>query len=404
MKILIVNSYYNYGSTGKIVARIAEYVKSNSNHEVLCCYAWTKASLGENNEFCYGNKIDGIATNILVHLTGSRYGFAYYTTNKLLRKIIEFNPDVINLHCTNSYDLNIWKFIKKIKCLDIPLIITEHAEFFHTGNCPYAFDCKQWVDGCRKCENINFSCKSLIFDRTRSNYQKMMLALDNYKKLELVDVSPWLLSRTRISSITKLTSSRCILNGIDCSVFKNIKSNDMDSSVLSHFDRDKKSILHVTSDFSSPRKGGHYLIELAKRLPQYNFIVIGPGDDSNSLSNLEHIKFISNQMELACYYSMADLCVLTSKNETFGMTVAESLCCGTPVVGFNAGGPESICIKEFCRFSEYGNIDVLIENIIATLNSDIDKLSISEKAKYIYSSETMGEAYLQLFEEIVGEK
>ncbi len=34
------------------------------------------------------------------------------------------------------------------------------------------------------------------------------------------------------------------------------------------------------------------------------------------------------------------------------MVTAESLCCGTPVVGFTAGGPESIAIDAFSNFVE----------------------------------------------------
>jgi glycosyltransferase involved in cell wall biosynthesis len=35
------------------------------------------------------------------------------------------------------------------------------------------------------------------------------------------------------------------------------------------------------------------------------------------------------------------------------MIVAESLCCGTPVVGFKAGGPESIAIDDYCVFVQF---------------------------------------------------
>ena len=43
-------------------------------------------------------------------------------------------------------------------------------------------------------------------------------------------------------------------------------------------------------------------------------------------------------MRLAEYYSLVDVTVITSFHETFSMVVAESLSCGTPIVGFKAGG------------------------------------------------------------------
>jgi phosphatidylinositol alpha-mannosyltransferase len=48
-------------------------------------------------------------------------------------------------------------------------------------------------------------------------------------------------------------------------------------------------------------------------------------------------------MDLPMYYSAASATVLSSVNETFGMTMIESLACGTPVVGTNSGAvPEVI--------------------------------------------------------------
>ena len=54
---------------------------------------------------------------------------------------------------------------------------------------------------------------------------------------------------------------------------------------------------------------------------------------------------------------MANLTILTSQFETFSMVCAESLCSGTPVVGFKAGAPEQISIQQYSEFVEYGKID-----------------------------------------------
>lgn len=79
------------------------------------------------------------------------------------------------------------------------------------------------------------------------------------------------------------------------------------------------------------------------------------------------------------------------------MPVAESLCCGTPVVGFEAGGPESIAIKDYSYFVEYENIEKLKEAISIFLNKKFDKEAISKKAKSIYSHKVMTENYINLY-------
>ena len=79
------------------------------------------------------------------------------------------------------------------------------------------------------------------------------------------------------------------------------------------------------------------------------------------------------------------------------MVTAESLCCGTPVVGFNAGGPESIAIKEYCDFVNYGDISNLYNVIINKLEYSIEKNVICNLSKKRYKVDKMCDEYLSLY-------
>jgi glycosyltransferase involved in cell wall biosynthesis len=49
------------------------------------------------------------------------------------------------------------------------------------------------------------------------------------------------------------------------------------------------------------------------------------------------------QEDLVSYYQTADLLLMPSQHESFGMVMVEALACGTPVVGFTgAGGTDEI--------------------------------------------------------------
>jgi len=163
-------------------------------------------------------------------------------------------------------------------------------------------------------------------------------------------------------------------------------------------------ILHVTphfSDLPDDNKGGFYVLEVAKRLLNEKVKVLVAGDYDHAIhdvpKNVVFLDRISDQTELAKYYSMADLALLTSHKETFSMVCAESLACGTPIVGFKAGAPEQIAIKEYSTFVEYGDIDNLTESVKSLLNKDIDKEEISRLAHEVYADEKMIEKNLQIY-------
>jgi glycosyltransferase involved in cell wall biosynthesis len=111
---------------------------------------------------------------------------------------------------------------------------------------------------------------------------------------------------------------------------------------------------------------------------------------------------VKDQKVLAQYYSMADLTVVTSKRETFNMPVAESLACGTPVIGFKAGGPETISIKEYSEFVDYGDIEALASCARKWLNfKNKNSADISKAADERYSKEKMCERYLEVYKSML---
>jgi glycosyltransferase involved in cell wall biosynthesis len=192
-----------------------------------------------------------------------------------------------------------------------------------------------------------------------------------------------------------------VLNGIDADVFHPYDNSDLRAK--HGISDDEKIIFHATAAFNSDPnhiKGGFYVLELAKRLLNKNIKIFVAGTYDLSIASPENVIFlghISDQNLLAQYYSMADMTLLTSKKETFSMICAESLCCGTPVVGFKAGAPEQITISEYSSFVEFADIESLQKETEKMLNQAYDRTIISQVAKYKYSTDVMVNDYKTVY-------
>jgi D-inositol-3-phosphate glycosyltransferase len=83
----------------------------------------------------------------------------------------------------------------------------------------------------------------------------------------------------------------------------------------------------------------------------------------------QRVKFFGSvpQSQLPLFYSAADVCVIPSYYESFGMVALESLACGTPIVATNVGG-----MKNIIRNSEMGRI--VSDNSPLNLATEISEL------------------------------
>ena len=146
------------------------------------------------------------------------------------------------------------------------------------------------------------------------------------------------------------------------------------------------------------------MLKLAEALQSENVKVFVAGTCDENIQAPDNVIFLgklTDQALLAKYYSMADVTVLTSQKETFSMVTAESLCCGTPVVGFQAGGPEQITIREYSDFVPYGDFDALNAAVVQKLHTTDSSSQIGKEAAKKYSRDTMTEGYLSCYREIL---
>ena len=399
-KVVTVNCYNRMGSTGKIIEDISTFCKENYTFSRL--YEYEETLDTRPDSYRINNEIQRYFYYIFNRLTGYKYCTGLFPTMKAIRLIKKINPDIVHLHCPNMGTIHITRLMRFLKKRDIPTVITNHAEFYYTGNCPHAFDCTKYMTGCGNCDYVFDVNKNYRFDRTAHEWKLMKKAFENWKRVVVVSVSPWQKQRSSESPIMIGVKQCLVLNGVDEKVFYRRQSTILNSIRAKGFE---KVILHVTAGFTNDPndlKNGRAVIELAKKMPEYAFVVVGPNHVADALpENVIPYGWVGDQEQLAKLYSDADLTLITSKRETFGMSCAESLCCGTPIVGFCAGGPETVALQSYSEFVPFNDIDALAEVMANWTERILDKNLISQKAIAVYKKERMAHGYKEIYDEFV---
>jgi len=394
MKILLLDVNYKSGSTGKIVYDLKQELEKEG-HEVLACYGRGK-KIEEKSVIKFAYDFETLIHAFLSRLTGLMGYFSYFSTRRLIKEIEKFEPDVVHIHETHSYFMNHLPLIEYLKKKNIKTVWTFHCEYMYTGNCGYAYDCNKWKNICKNCPDIKRYPKSLFFDFSYKMFLDKKRAFENFNNLTIVTPSKWLKDRTK-ESFLKNKRVEVIHNGINTEVFK---PKDFTHLITKHNIGNKKVILSVAPDIMTDRKGGKWVVKLAEQCINldYIFILIGVKDLNEKFpNNVIALGRTENQIELAEYYSLADIFLICSEKETFSMTCAEAISCGTPVIGFKSGAPETIFAEAI--FVDYGDIKELKKQLEKFLNDQeffYDRIILQEGIKK-YSKNKMFKNYLNIY-------
>ena len=398
-KILFINCS-DSGSTGTIIRDTVLSLKQQGWDSYLCVPRISADTTLYKDVFETSTKYEQGIYYRISKLLCNPLGFAPLSTIRIKKVIKRVQPNIIHVHCINSYMCDVYSILQYIKESRIPTVITNHAEFYYTGSCAHANECNQWVNGCVKCPQL------IKPEKAKYYWDKMKDIFSGFDNCLVTSVSPWVMLRSTSSGIMRGIPQVVVENGVDTSVFYPRDSQSLRNEL--GLDLDTKVILHVTALYSTTAghpKGGVFIKELALRFKDDNvkFVIVGNTYEKASDSNIILCGKIASREDLARYYSLADVTVLTSKRETFSMPLAESLCCGTPVVGFMAGGPESIALPKYTAFCSYGDVDA-IECLIRNNGLSMKKLHgsrISIDACEKYDCSIMSNKYIKQYKKLL---
>ncbi len=179
----------------------------------------------------------------------------------------------------------------------------------------------------------------------------------------------------------------------------------------------EKLLVHV-SNFR-PVKRPQDCIEVAAKVRgkggNVRLVMVGDGPERSAceyraeqLGIKEYTDFVGKRDNIADYLAVADIFLLPSESESFGLAALEAQACEVPVIASRIGGiPEVVTDKETGFLSDVEDTEKMSEDTLRLLNDDEMRRAFGERARELavlrYSATEIIPQYLKFYEKILGE-
>ena len=178
-----------------------------------------------------------------------------------------------------------------------------------------------------------------------------------------------------------------IPNFVDTGLYRRVPADH----VRHRYSRPNDRIIMHTSNFRAVKRVEDVIRifhEIHKKIPS-TLILIGDGPDrsqcellTRELNLQDSVRFLGKQVELVELLSAADLFLMPSQSESFGLSALEAMACGVPVISSSVGGLPELQVHGQTGFiAEFGDIDRMARYAIDLLSSPSRHKIFSDAAR-----------------------
>lgn len=183
-----------------------------------------------------------------------------------------------------------------------------------------------------------------------------------------------------------------------------------------NFSREEKVIIHI-SNFRKVKRLAD-VVKTFHRIQQEvpsRLLLVGDGPEYSRIVELVRelklekiVHFLGKQKNIPELLSAADLKLLLSEKESFGLVLLEAMACGVPCIGSNVGGiPEVIEHGVTGYIEELGNIDAFSDKAIELLSDhhkwEIFSQNSQARVREKFLSTQIRKQYENLYYDALGE-
>lgn len=205
---------------------------------------------------------------------------------------------------------------------------------------------------------------------------------------------------------------RVIPNFVDTAKYKRIECSSIREQFAPH---DERILVH-TSNFRAVKRVPDVIrifAEVRKKVPA-KLLLVGDGPDRSACEKLareldlkDDVRFLGKQTELVPILSAADLMLMPSQSESFGLSALEAMSCQVPVISSSVGGlPELQVHGQTGYIAEIGDIDRMARYAVELLTNETKREMFGQacrrRAVENFDVKTIVVQYLKYYEECLG--
>lgn len=289
-----------------------------------------------------------------------------------------------------------------------PLVWTLHDPWPLSGHCVHPLECERWRTGCGRCPDLGLPFP-IRHDTTAAAWRIKRWIL-RASRLTLVVASRWMEARVRQSPIFAHLPCRRIPFGIDADIFRTRDRAacrarlglPLDAHVLA---------FRCVEGFRNFKGTEHVARALARLAPSRPTVLL-TFDESGGLAGLRdkyafrELGWVADPYVVADALSAADLFLMPSIAESFGMMGVEAIACGTPVVCFaGVANADAVFAPRAAVAVPYRDDDALAAAIGSLLADPGRRARLGEEgarlAREEYSFGRYVERHLELYAELL---
>jgi glycosyltransferase involved in cell wall biosynthesis len=359
MKILLLNTFANYGGASIACRRLHNALNKSQNAEARLLTRDLPRPFGSvtAGELGYwGQKkawlrfvAERLQTRWAVRDKSLQFAFSPASWGQSLHKHTWVQEaDVLHLHWTNFGFLSL-QGLKELASLQKKMVWTLHDMWAFTGGCHYAGECNHFTASCGNCQVLKRPKTNDLSNKVWR--EKEAILQDLQGRLQIVTCSQWLGNLAKKSSLLQNFPIQAIPNPIDTEQFAPLEKTLLRKRF--GLPTDKFILLFGAMNVQDKRKGFDYLVEALQLLyhqqPEMRqrlaLAIVGKANEKDIELPFPtyYLGSLATPEAMNEVYNVADAFVLPSLEDNLPNTVMEAMACGLPCVAFETGGlPEMI--------------------------------------------------------------